>query len=89
MEKFFDLPEGVQFIYNSDDSTLRLSSLFGMTCGHNGTDYDYSSAGVAVLCVDDMRLEGAKLAYTFPEWDGKTFSFSAGDHGKTVRLDVV
>ena len=89
MEKFFDLPEGVQFIYNSDDSTLRLSSLFGMTCGHNGTDYDYSSAGVAVLCVDDMRLEGAKLAYTLPEWDGKTFSFSAGDHGRTIRLDVV
>ena len=79
MEKFFDLPEGVQFIYNSDDSTLRLSSLFGMTCGHNGTDYDYSSAGVAVLCVDDMRLEGAKLVYSVTSITDNCFAFSAVD----------
>ena len=62
MEKVFDLPGCVQFVYDTDSYALRLTSLFGMTCGHNAQDFDYSSAGLVVISVDDMRLEGKKLA---------------------------
>ena len=88
MSKTFDLPLGVRFVFDPEAKSLTLTSLCGLTCGHNGREDDYSCSGLAVICADSRRLEGRKLQYEIMESGGAVFRFAAFDPEHTVRLET-
>ena len=89
MKKIYNLPLGTRFVFDEDKSLLTLTALSGMSCGHNGLEDDFSCSGLALLGIDNMRLEGAKLVYSVNNVTDNCFAFSAVDKKNTVRLDVV
>ena len=89
MKQTYNLPSGTKFIFDDETKLLTLLSLGGMVCGHNGMEDDFSCSGLALVSVDNMRLEGAKWIYAVNKADDNEFSFSATDKNNTVRMDVV
>ncbi|MBO4633622.1 MAG: alpha-galactosidase [Lentisphaeria bacterium] len=87
MKQFLALPLGTRLVYNSDSKTLTLLSLCGMTCGHNGKEYDDSCSGLAVIGMDQQRLEGEKLRYEIVQNDGSVFCFAAADAGGNLKWE--
>ena len=87
MKQTYDLPLGTQFVYDSDARSLTLASLCGMTCGHNGTENDFSCSGLAVLSVGSRRLEGSKLKYTVEASSPTAFRYTASDADRSVRWE--
>ena len=57
MKKSFSFPNNTRFSYDTETAALTLTDLCGMTCGHNMQEDDYSCSGLAVVCVDEKRLE--------------------------------
>ncbi|MBQ9337285.1 MAG: alpha-galactosidase [Lentisphaeria bacterium] len=88
MKNTFDLPLGTRFIFDPDKKSLTLTSLAGLTCGHNEKEDDYSCSGLAVIGADSRRLEGAKLQYEVVGSDAPVFRFAAFDPEGTVRLET-
>ena len=86
--KIFDYPNGTRFAFNEETSALTLTAMCGMTCGHNGAEDDYSCSGLAVICADEQRLEGAKLKYEILSAESGEFRFAACDANKKVRLEA-
>ena len=89
MAEIFDFPNGTQFSFDEKSSALTLTSLCGMTCGHNTREDDYSCSGLAVICVDQHRLEGAKLRYEIISRSGDRFHFAAADEKRTIRMECI
>lgn len=89
MKNTYNTGLGTHFVYDDESKLLTLTSLAGMACGHNGLEDDFSCSGLAIVCIDNMRFEGAKLEYTVNESANNTFSFSAADKNKTFRLNAV
>ena len=87
MKKTIRLPLGTQFEFNSENQTLTLTSLCGMTCGHNAKEDDYSCSGLAVACVGNKRLEGSKWKYMISEPESESFRYSAEDEDRTVKWE--
>lgn len=87
MKKIYDMPLGTRFSYDDESKLLTLVSLAGMTCGSNGKEDDFSCSGLAVIGVDEMRLEGAKLVYSVNSVSDDEFIFSAFDKNNTVKMD--
>ena len=89
MKKQYSFPVGVNFIYDTETRQLTLTSVAGMTCGHNGLEDDYSCSGLALVCVDEQRLEGNKLIYSIDGVSNDEFSFSSSDRENNIRMDFV
>ena len=89
MKQTFDLPLGIQFVYDTETKALTLASLCGMTCGHNGREDDFSCSGLAVLGIGNQRLEGRKLQYEIIRNSDREFRFAAFDEAGTVRWESV
>ena len=89
MKKTIGLPLGTEMVYETDSRLLTLTKLCGMSCGHNGVEDDYSCSGLAVICADDRRLEGAKLQYGIDAVAETELKFSLSDAEKTVRMENV
>ena len=89
MAEIFDFPNGTQFSFDEKSFALTLTSLCGMTCGHNTREDDYSCSGLAVICVDQHRLEGAKLRYEIISRSGDRFHFAAADEKRTIRMECI
>lgn len=89
MKQTYNLPSGTKFVFDDETKLLTLLSLGGMICGHNGMEDDFSCSGLAVIGVDNMRLEGAKLVYTVNKAEDNEFSFSAADKNNSVKMDFV
>ena len=87
MKKTIRLPLGTQFEFDPDSRSLTLTSLCGMTCGHNAKEDDYSCSGLAVVCAGNKRLEGAKWKYTISEPESESFRYSAEDEDRTVKWE--
>ena len=85
MKKEYAFPAGTRFVFDTEKKTLTLASLCGMTCGHNESEYVYSNSGLAVICVDERRLEGEKLQYKVGSVSETGFTYSAVDEKKTVK----
>ena len=88
MKKNYTFPNCTVFSYDTETSALTLTDLFGMTCGHNMQEDDYSCSGLAVVCVDEKRLEGPKWKYEILSSSEKEFCFAASDAGKTVCMEA-
>jgi len=89
VKKTIGLPLGTEAVYDAEDRQFTLTSLCGMSCGHNGLEDDYSCSGSAVICVDDRRLEGAKLECELAAVTETELEFSLSDAEKTVRMENV
>ncbi|MBE6373312.1 MAG: alpha-galactosidase [Lentisphaerae bacterium] len=87
MKQPFDLPLGIQFVYDTETKALTLASLCGMTCGHNGREDDFSCSGLAILGIGNQRLEGCKLQYEITRNSDREFRFAASDEAGTVRWE--
>lgn len=87
MKQTYDLPLGTQFQYDADSQALTLTSLCGLTCGHNAKEDDYSCSGLAVIGLGPQRLEGKKLRYRVETASGDEFCYTAADAGKSVRWE--
>ena len=87
MVKTIKLPLGTQFNYDSESQSLTLTSLCGMTCGHNAEENDYSCSGLTVVCVGNKRLEGAKWKYTISEPEADSFRYAAEDEDQVVKWE--
>ena len=87
MKQTFDLPLGIQFVYDTETKALTLASLCGLTCGHNAREDDFSCSGLAVLGIGNQRLEGGKLQYEIIRPSGREFRFAAADEAGTVRWE--
>ena len=85
--KTFSFANGTSFVYDETSKKLTLASLFGMTTGHNGAELSMTAAGMAVVCIDSQRLEGAKFQYECSSDSADHFQYSATDKNKTVRFD--
>ena len=85
--KTFSFANGTCFVYEETSKKLTLASLFGMTTGHNGAELSMTAAGMAVVCIDSQRLEGAKFQYECSSDSADHFQYSATDKNKTVRFD--
>lgn len=84
--KTFTFPNGTNFVYDEEKKKLTLASMFGVTMGHNGTDFSAPASGMAVIGVDSKRLEGPYLNYECSA-DSASFKYSATDKDSTVRFD--
>ncbi|MBR2425300.1 MAG: alpha-galactosidase [Lentisphaeria bacterium] len=89
MEQIFKFPFGTQFVYDTESKLLTLTSLCGMICAHNGKEDDYACSGLAILGIDQQRLEGRKLQYDLPTIQDHCFTFTASDSAKTVQWKSV
>ena len=89
MKKSFSFPNNTRFSYDTETAALTLTDLCGMTCGHNMQEDDYSCSGLAVVCVDEKRLEGAKWKYEILSAAENSFHFAASDAGKTVSFEAL
>ena len=49
---------------------------------------DYSTSGLAHICVNEQRLEGAKLQYEITESTDDTFGFAAFDPARNIRMEA-
>ena len=87
MKKILDFPAGTQFVHDTESHALTLTSLGGLTCGHNAKENDYSCSGLAVICAGNRRLEGKKLQYEAAEVSGSFFRFTARDADSTVKWE--
>ena len=87
MKKTIRLPLGTQFEFDPETRLLTLTSLCGMTCGHNAKEGDYSCSGLAVVSAGNRRLEGPKWKYTVSEPEADRFSYSAADEKQTVKWE--
>ena len=79
MKKSFSFPNYTRFSYDTETAALTLTDLCGMTSGHNMQEDDYSCSGLAVVCVDEKRLEGAKWKYEIISAAENSFHFAAAD----------
>ena len=87
MKKIFDYPNGTQFSFDEEKSALTLTAMCGMTCGHNTVDDDYSCTGLAIICANEQRLEGAKLKYEILSAGTDEFRFAAYDAKQSIRME--
>ena len=85
--KTFSFANGTRFVYEETSKKLTLTSLFGMTTGHNGADFSMTASGMAVVSVDSQRLEGPKFQYECSSDSADYFQYSATDKNNTVRFD--
>lgn len=88
MKKTIKLPLGTGMVYDEDLQRLTMTELCGMSCGHNGLEDDYSCSGLAVVCVDGQRLEGAKLRYEITSVTEMELDFSLADAAGTIRMET-